>query len=233
MFPAPQTQSPYRVPLAGSGVDTEAFLARVYRWMALGLGATGITAMAVGASPDLQRLIFGTPVFWVLIVAQLVLVMAFRPLVQKLSPLVAGGVFVLYAALTGCTLGSIFLIYTATSIAGTFFATAGAFAALSAYGLLTRRSLASWGSFLFMGLIGVVIASVVNIFLHSAPMSWLISCAGVVVFTGLVAYDTQRIKELAAFTGEKGALQGALMLYLDFINLFMFMLRLFGGRRRD
>ncbi len=230
MYPVPQT--PYR-DLPFAHVDTEAFLARVYSWMALGLAATGFTAMAVGASPFLQHLIFGTPVFWALIIAQFVMVMAFTPLVRRLSPLAAGGVFVLYAALSGCTLGSIFLIYTASSIAGTFFATAGAFGALSAYGLLTKRSLASWGSFLFMGLVGIVIASVVNLFLGSAPLGWVISCAGVLVFTGLIAYDTQRLKDLAGYTGESGAIQGALMLYLDFINLFLFVLRLFGNRRRD
>src|SRR5581483_10032357 len=118
MFPAPQTRHPYGAPFAG--VDTESFLARVYRWMALGLASTGVTAMLVGTSPELQRWIFGTPIMWVLLVAQLVMVLAFRPMVERLSPLAAGAVFLVYAGLTGCTLGSIFLVYTSTSIAGTF-----------------------------------------------------------------------------------------------------------------
>ncbi len=234
MFPSAQSQAsraPYG--LDHANVNLETFFAKVYGWMALGLLATGFSATAVVITPALQHLIFGTPVMWLLFAAQLIIVFAFRPLVQRLPPMAAGAVFLLYATLTGATLSSIFFIYTATSIAGTFFATAGAFGVLSAYGLITRRSLASWGTFLMMGLVGVILASVVNIFIHSSPMGWMISCAGVVVFTGLVAYDTQRIKELAMFTGESGALQGALMLYLDFVNLFLQLLRLFGTRRRD
>lgn len=223
----------YRTPAAigWSNTQTETFLARVYRWMAIGLGITGVTAMGVASSEALRQLIFGTPLFFALIIGQLVLAMAFTPLVGRVSTPVAGGLFALYAALTGATLSSIFWRYTEGSIAATFFVTAGSFAAMSAWGLLTRRSLASWGSFLFMGLFGIVIASVVNLFLGSTMIMWVVSLASVVVFTGLIAYDTQRLKDLAPSAGPNGAIHGALMLYLDFINLFLALLRLFGSRR--
>ena len=229
MYPVPQNH-PF-APRYASTVDTEGFLTRVYGWMAGGLALTGVTALGVTLSAELQRLIFTTPLMWALVIAQLVMVFAFSAMVNRVSPLAAGAMFALYAVLTGATLSSIFFVYTAASIAAAFFVTAGAFGAMSAYGALTRRSLASWGSFLFMGLIGVVIASVVNIFLASPAVAWVASLAGVVVFTGLAAYDTQRIKELGASAGPNGAIQGALMLYLDFINLFLMLLRLFGGRR--
>jgi FtsH-binding integral membrane protein len=152
---------------------------------------------------------------------------------------VAAAMFFGYAALTGVTFSTIFLIYTSASIAGTFFITAGAFAALSAYGAITKRSLDGMGSFLFMGLIGLVLASIVNIFVGSSAIYWLTTFMGVIVFTGLVAYDTAKLKQLAAANDLRGdglrkvALMGALTLYLDFINLFLFLLRLFGNRRRD
>lgn len=228
-----QTVSAYRTP-AASGLtagETEAFLGRVYRWMAVGLGITGVTAMGVASSPEALALIFGTPLFFGLIIAQFLIVMAFSPLVGKVSPVVAGVMFSVYAALTGATLSVIFLRYEIGSIAATFFITAGSFAGLSAYGLLTRRSLTSWGSFLFMGLFGIILASVVNIFLGSAMIQWIVSLVSVVVFTGLIAYDTQRLKDLAPVAGPNGAVHGALLLYLDFINLFLALLRLFGSRR--
>lgn len=223
----------YRSPAAigWSNAETETFLGRVYRWMAVGLGITGATAMAVASSQEAIQLIFGTPLFMGLIIGQFVLALAFTPLVGRVSTPVAGGLFALYAAMTGATLSSVFLRYTGGSIAATFFVTAGSFAALSAWGLLTRQSLASWGSFLFMGLFGVVIASVVNLFIGSTMIMWVVSLASVVVFTGLIAYDTQRLKDLAPHAGRNGAIHGALLLYLDFINLFLALLRLFGSRR--
>lgn len=229
----PQTETAYRTPAArGMTADqTEAFLGRVYRWMAVGLGITGVTAMGIASSPEALALIFGTPLYFGLIIAQLLLVMAFSPLVGRVSSLVAGGLFSVYAALTGATLSVIFLRYQLGSIATAFFVTAGSFAGLSAYGLLTRRSLTSWGSFLFMGLFGVVIASVVNMFIGSGAIAWIVSLASVVVFTGLIAYDTQKLKDLAPVAGPNGAIHGALLLYLDFINLFLALLRLFGSRR--
>ena len=229
MYPIPQ-QNPYGAPRALS-FESEGFLPRVYTWMAGGLGVTGLTALAVTMSPDLQRLIFTTPLMWVLLAAQFIMVVTFSPLAARVSPAVAGGMFLLYSALTGATMSSIFLIYTAASVATTFFVTAGAFGAMSVYGAVTKRSLASWGSFLFMGLVGVVLASVVNIFLQSPAIQWVTTLAGVVVFTGLTAYDTQRIQALGASAGPNSAVQGALTLYLDFINLFLMLLRLFGNRR--
>lgn len=228
-----QTATAYRTP-ARTGLtadETETFLGQVYRWMAVGLGITGATAMGVASSPEALALIFGTPLYLGLIIAQFILVMAISPLVGKLSKPVAGGLFMLYSALTGATLSVIFLRYQIGSIATTFFVTAGSFAGLSAFGLLTRKSLTSWGSFLFMGLFGIVLASVVNIFIGSAAIQWVMSVASVVVFTGLIAYDTQRLKDLAPVAGRNGAIHGALMLYLDFINLFLALLRLFGSRR--
>jgi FtsH-binding integral membrane protein len=218
---------------------TNSFLRRVYRTMALGLGVTGFVAMAVASSQAaVEFLLMNRGVMLMLIIAQFVMVFAFTGLLSRVSAAVAGAMFFTYAALTGVTFSTIFLVYTHSSIAGTFLVTAGAFAGLSAYGYFTKRNLAGWGSFLFMGLIGLVLASIVNIFLGSPAISWLTTFMGVIVFTGLAAYDTYKLKQLAAQTeisgdhGRKLALQGALMLYLDFINLFLILLRIFGSQRR-
>jgi FtsH-binding integral membrane protein len=216
------------------------FLGRVYRLMALGLGTTGVVALLVASSPGAAAFFLGNSgVLMLLVVAQLVVVMAFSALATRVSVGVAGAMFFGYAALSGITFASIFLVYTGGSIAGTFLVTAGAFAGLSAYGALTKRNLDGLGSFLFMGLIGLVLASIVNIFLGSPAIYWLTTFMGVIVFTGLAAYDTAKLKALAASSelagdqGSKLALQGALILYLDFVNLFLILLRLFGDRRRD
>jgi FtsH-binding integral membrane protein len=221
-------------------VATSRFLGQVYRMMALGLGVTGFVALLMASSPSaMQFLLANRGIVMLLVVAQFVTVLAFTGLINRVSAGAAAAMFFFYAALSGVTFSTIFLVYTASSIAGTFFITAGAFAGLSAYGLLTKRNLDGMGSFLFMGLIGLVLASVVNIFLHSPAVYWLTTFMGVIVFTGLAAYDTAKLKKLAAandLSGEMGrkvALQGALTLYLDFINLFLFLLRIFGGRRRD
>lgn len=225
---------------AVSADATRVFLARVYRFMALGLAVTGVVALMIAGSPEaLSFFVLNRGVFFAVIIAQLVMVVAFSGLVTRVSAGTATAMFFGYAALSGITFSTIFLIYTGASIAGTFFVTAGAFAGLSAYGAITKRDLSSMGSFLMMGLIGLVIASLVNLFLGSAFVYWLTTFMGVIVFTGLTAYDTGRLKSLAAQTdlsgvaGHRAALQGALMLYLDFINLFLILLRLFGGRRRD
>jgi FtsH-binding integral membrane protein len=225
---------------AASVETTNSFLGRVYRMMALGLGVTGLVALLVASNPAaLQFFVMNRGVMMLLIVAQLVMVFAFTGLLNRVSAGAAGAMFFIYAGLTGLTFSSIFLVYTHGSIAGTFFITAGAFAGLSAYGAVTKRNLDGLGSFLFMGLIGLVLASIVNIFLGSSALYWLTTFMGVIVFTGLTAYDTAKLKQLAATTdvsgdrGRKLALQGALMLYLDFINLFLILLRLFGDRRRD
>jgi FtsH-binding integral membrane protein len=219
---------------------TSAFLGRVYRTMALGLGITGLVAMAVASSPAaLEFFIMNRAIMMLLIIAQLVTVVAFTSLLGRVRAGTAAAMFFGYAALSGVTFSTIFLIYTSSSIAGTFFVTAGAFAGLSAYGAVTKRNLDSWGSFLFMGLIGLVLTSLVGIFFHSPAIYWLTTFMGLIVFTGLTAYDTAKLKQMAAMgdiSGENGrklVLQGGLMLYLDFINLFLILLRLFGGRRRD
>ncbi len=223
-----------------SGVDqvVSAFFRRVYLFMGLGLGVTALVAMMVASSPAALALVLGNKlVFYGLIIAQLGLVVAFSATAHRVSPAVAGLMFFTYAALTGVTFASIFVIYTAGSIASTFFVTAGMFGALSLYGALTKRNLDSIGSFAFMGLVGLVIASLVNIFLKSTLLYWLTTFVGVIVFTALTAYDTAKLKAMAqqAGPGEVGGtlpLRGALILYLDFINLFLMLLRLF-GRRRD
>jgi FtsH-binding integral membrane protein len=223
-----------------SAEGTSAFLGRVFRTMALGLGVTGLVAMLVASSPAALGLILGTPgVMLVLVLAQLGMVFAFSAMLTRVSAGTAAAMFFAYAALMGVTCSVILLRYTGASIAGTFFVTAGAFGGVAAYGAVTKRSLDGMGSFLFMGLIGLVLASIVNIFLGSPAIYWLTTFMGVIVFTGLAAYDTAKLKQLAATTdvsgdrGRKLALQGALMLYLDFINLFLTLLRIFGNRRRD
>src|SRR5258708_2427374 len=223
------------------GVDaTRVFLGRVYRLMALGLAVTGLVALMVAGSPAaLQFFVMNRGVFFGVIIAQLVMVMAFSGLVMRVSAGAATAMFFGYAVLSGITFSTIFLIYTTASIGGTFLVTAGAFAGLSAYGAITKRDLSGMGSFLMMGLFGLIIASVVNLFLGSPLIYWLTTFMGVIVFAGLTAYDTAKLKQLAAQTdlsgaaGQRVALQGALMLYLDFVNLFLTLLGIFGGPRRD
>jgi hypothetical protein len=211
------------------------FMSAVYRWMAAGLVVTAGVAWLVAGSPGARQAIFGNRlVFWGLIVAQLGLVVVLSAAVNRLSAGVAGLLFVAYSALTGATLSSILLVYTGASIASAFAVTAGTFAAMSVFATVTKRDLSGWSTFLFMGLIGVVIAALVNMFLQSGMLQFVISCAAVVVFTGLTAYDTQKLRRLAAAPGGLPAampVNGALMLYLDFINLFLSLLNLFGGRR--
>ena len=214
------------------------FLAKVFNWMAMGLGLTGIVAYFT-ASSGLARAIVASPLFMILIVVELGLVFYLSARISKIQAATASGLFIGYSALNGLTLSTVFLAYTSSSIAGTFFITAGMFGAMAIYGLVTKRDLSGLGSFLFMGLIGILIASVVNIFLQSSGMSWMISLLGVFIFTGLTAYDVQKIKNMGEegimSQGEeaikKGSIMGALALYLDFINLFLMLLRFFGGSR--
>jgi FtsH-binding integral membrane protein len=218
-----------------AGVDVERrFMAAVYRWMTFGLLVTSGVAYYVATTPAVLQAVFGNKlVFWGLIIAQFGLVIALSAAVNKLSAGVAGALFLLYSALTGATLSVVLLAYTGASVASAFAVTAGTFMAMSIYGTVTKRDLTSWSTFLFMGLIGIVIASVVNIFMKSGMISWVVSAAAVVVFTGLTAYDTQRLRRMAALGGAVAALpvNGALSLYLNFINLFLSILNLFGGRR--
>lgn len=215
-------------------IAQNALIRQVYAWMGGGLLLTALMAMATISSPALFNAIVGNRlVFYALIIGELGLVIAISRAINKISAPVASSLFLLYAALNGVTMSVIFAIYTAESITSTFVITAATFGAMSAFGYFTKRDLTRWGSFLFMGLIGVVIASVVNIFVGSSAVSWIISVIGVIVFTGLTAYDTWKIKALAAAgaEGRKPAILGALTLYLDFINLFLMLLRLLGNRR--
>ena len=212
-------------------------LSRVYTWMTAGLLVTGAVAMFVANSVALTRLIFGNPIiFFALFLVQIVAVVGLSAAVNRLSPAVAMAIFMGYATLNGLTFSAIFLAYTAESIAGTFFVTAGMFGSMSAYGYFTKRDLSGLGSFLFMALIGLLLASLVNIFWANSMLYWIITYAGVLIFVGLTAWDTQKIKHLAAQVNnetEAGrvAAIGALTLYLDFINLFIYLLRILGNRR--
>ena len=213
-----------------------AYMLRVYNYMASALALTGIVAMAVSTSPALMQAIFGTGLHWIVMLAPIGLVFFLSARIHKMSFGAAQATFWVYAGLMGLSLASIFLVYTGESIARTFFITAGTFGAMSLYGYTTKKDLSGWGSFLFMGLIGIIIASIVNIFMASTMMHFIISVIGVLVFVGLTAYDTQGIKETynVSDSGEvmqKKAIYGALRLYLDFINLFLMLLRLFGARR--
>ena len=215
------------------------FVRSVYNWMAIGLALTGFAAFYVANSESMMRLIFGNQlVFFGLIVGELVLVFTLSARVQKIKASTATAFFMLYAALNGATLSVIFLIYTRTSITSTFFICAATFVACSIYGMTTKRDLTSLGGFMAMGLIGIIIASVVNMFIGSYGMNMIISYIGVIVFVGLTAYDTQKLKTMAlsqpagldAGVVRKGAILGALSLYLDFINLFLMLLRILGNR---
>lgn len=214
------------------------YMLRIYNYMASGLALTGIVAYvaAMGGNDSFIAHIYHTPLMWLVILAPLGLVMLLSFGIGRLSAAAAQGLFWVYAGLMGLSLSTIFLVYTGESIARVFFITAGTFAAMSLYGYTTRRDLSQFGSFLFMGLIGIVIASLVNIFLASPGLSFAISVIGVLVFTGLTAYDTQTIKEMY-YEGDgyelagKKAVMGALRLYLDFVNLFMMLVQLMGVRR--
>lgn len=220
-------------------IRVNTFIRSVYNWMAIGLGITGFVAFYISNSEAMLRLIFGNQlIFFGLIIGELALVFSLAGRVHKMQASTATSLFVLYAALNGATLSAIFLIYTKSSIASTFFICAATFVASSIFGMATKRDLTSMGQFLIMGLIGIIIASVVNIFVRSSGMSLIISYIGVIVFVGLTAYDTQKLKTMAlsqpdgldAGTIRKGAILGALTLYLDFINLFLMLLRILGSR---
>jgi len=214
-----------------------AFLRAVYGWMATGLAITAASAWFIAGSPGIVRAIISNRLlFWAVMGAQLGLVVVLSARVEKMAASTASLLFAAYSALTGVTMAFVLMAFTGESVANTFLVTAGMFGALAAYGTITRRSLAGLGSFLFMGLIGVVLVSIVGIFWHSDALQFVISFIGVIVFAGLAAYDAQRLKAMALASpgGQTGtyAIVGALALYLDFINLFLFLLR-FTGSRRD
>jgi uncharacterized protein len=215
-------------------VRQNTLIRQVYAWMGAGLAITAFMALITLSSPTILRAITGNRLlFFGLMIGELALVFTLSGAINKMSASAATLIFIAYSALNGVTLSVVALVYTADSITSTFVTTAGMFGAMSVYGYMTKRDLTSWGNFLFMGLIGVVIASVVNIFVGSSAVSWCISGIGVIVFTGLTAYDTWKIKEMAAHgtEGRKPAILGALTLYLDFINLFLMLLRFTGNRR--
>ena len=229
-IPIQQTQAQVRV---------NSFIRSVYNWMTIGLGLTGFVAYYVSHNETLLRFIFGNQlIFFGLIIGELALVFFLSARVQKLEASTATSLFALYSILNGATLSFIFIIYTSSSITSTFFICAATFLACSIYGMVTKRDLTSIGGFMAMGLFGIIIASVVNMFIKNHGMSLIISYLGVFIFIGLTAHDTQKLKAMALTqpagldggTIRKGAIMGALSLYLDFINMFLFLLRILGNR---
>jgi FtsH-binding integral membrane protein len=216
-----------------------AILKNVYLWMTMALAISGLIAMLVAGNTELvQALYTGRASLFILFLVQFGLIWLISARIGTMSFLTATLLYIAYSVVTGITLSSIFLVFTAESIASVFFITAGTFAAVSIYGFITKKDLSTWRSFLIMGLLGLIIASIVNWFLASEMMYWIISYVGVAVFIGLTAYDTQKIKQLAIAcyaenedTQNKAALLGAITLYLDFINLFLYILRIFGKRK--
>ena len=222
------------LPVPRQGVSDAIWI--TYRWMTLGLLTTGVVALGIAHNPAAVEALLGNRIlFYGLLFAQLGLVVAFSRMAMRVSTAAAAVMFFAYAALTGVTFSTLFLVYTASSIAATFFVTAGAFAGLSIFGATTRRDLGAVGRFGLFALIGVILASVVNIFLQSSGLEWIITVVGVLLFAGLTAYDTQRLEAAFASGEAQGNLPlvGALTLYLDFVNMFLFLLRILGGRRRD
>lgn len=212
-----------------------AYMLNVYNYMASALLLTGIVAFGAAQSPELMNTIFGTPLKWVVLLAPLGLVFFLSARIHKMSATAAQATFWIYAGLVGLSLASIFLVFTGISIARTFFITAAAFGSLSLWGYTTKKDLSGWGSFLIMGVFGLIIASVVNMFLGSTGLQFVISAAGVLIFAGLTAYDTQQIKSLyyagdSELAAKRKSIIGALRLYLDFLNLFLFLLQFMGNR---
>src|SRR5215471_15067459 len=235
----PSWQQPQQPSFVSADIGDErvsAFLARVYGWMFAGLLLTAVTAFAVASSPALVEAVFANRlVFWMIVIAQLGLVFYLSARVDRVQPVTAAGLFLLYSALVGVTSSLVLLVFTGASITQTFIITGGMFGATAIFGTVTKRSLAGVGQFMFMGLIGLVLASIVGIFWHNSALQFVISIVGVIVFTGLTAWDAQRLRQMATALpdGKVGsyAVVGALSLYLNFINLFLMLLRFFGNRR--
>lgn len=214
------------------------FMARVYGWMFFALMITAGVSYYVSTSEAIIGIFMTTPmVFYGLLIGELILVIALSAMINKVSSAVAAGIFILYSALNGVTLSLIFLIYTSASLFSTFIVTAGTFGLMSLIGFTTKMDLSKIGSILFMALIGLIIASVVNMFMRNEMIYWIITYAGILIFVGLTAYDTQKLKKIAlgvdvdSEQGKKASIIGALRLYLDFINLFLLLLRILGRRR--
>lgn len=222
------------------GIAFPTVMKNVYLWMMFALAMTGLTAAAVATQPQMVEAIYSNRLlFWGIMIAELGLVLYLSARIMSMSFAAAGLAFAVYAILNGVSLSFIFMVYTMESIATTFFITAGTFGAMSLVGYTVKRDLSTLGRVLIMALIGVIIATVVNMFVHSSGLQYIISILGVLIFTGLTAYDTQKIKEMVSVYGHSGdesvmklALLGSLTLYLDFINLFLYLLRIFGNSDR-
>lgn len=219
-------------------MEQSRFITKVYGWMAFALGLTGLVAFYTAQSPELLSLIFSNSYgFWILFGLQIGIVVFLSARINKMSANTAIGSFLLYSVITGFVFSMLFLVFTMGSIASTFFITAGTFAVMSIIGYYTKTDLTSFGRIMMMALVGLIIASIANYFMNSSTLYWITTYAGILIFTGLIAYDTQKIKEMNIIGNEgtdddkKEAIMGALCLYLDFINLFLLLLRLFGSRK--
>jgi FtsH-binding integral membrane protein len=219
-------------------LEQSRFITKVYGWMAFALGLTGLVAFYTAQSPELLSLIFSNSYgFWILFGLQIGIVVFLSARIDKMSANTAIGSFLLYSVITGFVFSMLFLVFTMGSIASTFFITAGTFAVMSLIGYYTKTDLTSFGRIMMMALVGLIIASIANYFMNSPTLYWITTYAGILIFTGLIAYDTQKIKEMNIIGNEgtdddkKEAIMGALCLYLDFINLFLLLLRLFGSRK--
>ena len=239
MLPQDNYNRNYVSPGRDRSLSFPSLMRSVYIWMALALAVTGLTAMTIATQPQIVYAIFANrAIFWMLILAELGMVIYLSARILSMSFATAGIVFVVYALLNGVTLSSLFMAYTAESIAQTFFVTAGTFGAMAVIGFLVKRDLSAIGRFFYMALIGLIIATVANAFFHNSGLAMICNYAGVVIFSGLTAYDTQKIKNMLVQFGDrrdetvmKLALLGSLSLYLDFINLFLYLLRFLGNRR--
>lgn len=239
MLPQDNYDRSYVSPDRDRSLSFPSLMRSVYIWMALALAVTGLTAMTIATQPQIVYAIFANrAIFWMLLLAELGMVIYLSARIMSMSFATAGIVFVVYALLNGVTLSSLFMAYTAESIAQTFFVTAGTFGAMAVIGFLVKRDLSAIGRFFYMALIGLIIATVANAFFHNSGLAMICNYAGVVIFSGLTAYDTQKIKNMLVQFGDrrdetvmKLALLGSLSLYLDFINLFLYLLRFLGNRR--
>ena len=231
-----RAQAPAGARAAEIDVGLRAYMQKVFGLMGIGTAVTGLIAFFTAQSPTMLNLIYNTPLRWVIMLAPLAFVLVLSFGIHRMRASTAQLTFWAFAAVMGLSLSSIFLVYTGQSIVATFFVSSATFLAMALYGYTTKRDLTGWGSFLFMGLIGLIIASLVGLFIQSTALQFAISVIGVLIFTGLTAYDTQKIKEMY-YAGDdsesygKKAVMGALSLYLDFINLFLYLLRFIGDRR--
>ncbi len=221
-----------------SATDVRKFMLNVYNWMTFGLGITAFVSFAFYRLDIVTKMLYSSPMLmWGLFIVQIITVLVISAGINKIPSIVAVGLFLFYSFLTGITFSVLFLVYTASSISFTFFICAAMFGSVSVFGYITKIDMTRWGGYLLMALFGLIIASVVNIFLESRMIYWLTSYAGVIIFVGLTAYDTQRIKNTGMYVdsgseaGKKAAVIGALNLYLDFINLFLYLLRFMGNRK--